>query len=166
MSCTERTLYFASVFPVFPLNLGLFNGYKVGTNRDCEVTMLQFVGDTVFVGEASIKNAVVLKAILRCFELTSGLNVNFNKSKLASIAVDPGLEQRFAAILNCKFIETPFVYLGIPIGARPDTVKQGTISLENSVVGCLPGVGKQSLLAGKFVLCRAYSPLCLCFSCL
>ncbi|XP_057445075.1 uncharacterized protein LOC130737348 [Lotus japonicus] len=102
------------------VKLGLFNGYKVGTCGGCEVSMFQFADDTVFVGEASIQNVVVLKVILRCFELSSGLKVNFNKSKLASTTVEPDFERRIAAVLNCKIMATPFVYLGIPIGARPD----------------------------------------------
>lgn len=52
--------------------------------------------------------------MLRCFELASGLKVNFHKSKLTSVAVDQGNLSRLASMLNCKLMTILFVYLGIP----------------------------------------------------
>jgi len=57
-----------------------------------------------------------MKAILLCFELASGLKVNFVKSTIGGLGLDQSLLQSFAAILNCKVMVTPFVYLGLPIG--------------------------------------------------
>lgn len=102
------------------INLGLFKGYKVGGSDSCMVSLLQFADDTIFLGDASIQNVLVIKAVLRCFELISGLKVNFNKSKLASVALDDLSAFRFASILNCRLMYIPFVYLGIPVGGRPD----------------------------------------------
>lgn len=70
------------------IHLGLFNGYKVGDGNTCEISLLQFADDTIFLGEASVQNVLVIKAILRCFELVSGLKVNFLKSKLAVVALN------------------------------------------------------------------------------
>lgn len=81
--------------------------------------MLQFADDTLFIGEASVQNLVVLKCILRCVELCSGLKVNFQKSKLVVVAVEPGVSQQFASFLNCKVMGIPFTYLGTPVGGRP-----------------------------------------------
>lgn len=105
------------------VSLGKFKGIAVGKEGDLVVSLLQFADDTVFVGEASIQNLVVLKSVLRCFELVSGLKVNFHKSKLASIATSPGVVQQFASFLNCKVMAIPFVYLGIPVGGRANCVK-------------------------------------------
>ncbi|XP_057440482.1 uncharacterized protein LOC130732451 [Lotus japonicus] len=96
-----------------------FRGYLVGDSLDIDVSLLQFADDTIFIGEASIQNLVVLKSILRCFELCSGLKVNFHKSKLATVAVGVGVASQFVSFLNCKVMDIPFVYLGIPVGARP-----------------------------------------------
>jgi len=46
--------------------------------------MLQFANDTIFFCEDNVKN-ITIKCSLRCFELVSGLKVNFRKSKIASI---------------------------------------------------------------------------------
>jgi len=43
--------------------------------------------------EASFHNVIVLKGILRCFELVFGLKINFHKSKLSG-GVVIGAEER------------------------------------------------------------------------
>lgn len=74
--------------------------------------------DIVFIGEANVHNIVVIKCVLRCFELTSDLEVNFHKSKLVGVAVDGSILFMYAYMLNCKQMYVPFVYLGIPVGGR------------------------------------------------
>jgi hypothetical protein len=54
----------------------MFTGFKVG-NTGLSVYHLQYADDTLFIGEASMENLWSLKAILRSFELASGLKVNF-----------------------------------------------------------------------------------------
>lgn len=45
------------------------------------VLMMQLAYDTIFVGDATLDNVVTIKCILIiCFELVSGLNVNFSKA--------------------------------------------------------------------------------------
>lgn len=94
-----------------------FSGYRVGGTRELVISMLQFADDTIFFGEASVWNAQTLKCILRCFELVSGLRVNFHKSKLVGIAVDDRVTIQLAHLLNCKVMFVPFVYLGLTVGA-------------------------------------------------
>ncbi|MCI37060.1 retrovirus-related protein, partial [Trifolium medium] len=50
----------------------MFTRFKVG-NTGLSVSHLQYADDTLFIGEASMENLWSLKAILRCFELASGL---------------------------------------------------------------------------------------------
>lgn len=57
--------------------------------------------------------------MLRCFELTSGLKVNFSKSKVAGVSIERNELARFASLLNCKTMEIPCIYLGISVGANP-----------------------------------------------
>ena len=60
-----------------------------------------------------------MSSILRrfyCFELVSGLKVNFVKSCIGGTGLGQSLLQSFAAILNCKVMVIPFVYLGLPVG--------------------------------------------------
>lgn len=48
----------------------LFSGYKVDDNG-CEVGLLQYVDDAIFVGEVNSRNAFTIKVILRDFELVN-----------------------------------------------------------------------------------------------
>nr|KYP32372.1 hypothetical protein KK1_046969 [Cajanus cajan] len=57
-----------------------FFGVKMGTQQ-VSVSISQYADDAIFFGEASLENVVAIKSILRCFELVSGLKVNFVKSK-------------------------------------------------------------------------------------
>jgi len=61
-------------------------GLKIG-RKTVDLSLLQFADDTLFLCEDSYANVVTLKAILRGFELASGLKINFHKSKLAIINV-------------------------------------------------------------------------------
>lgn len=51
---------------------GLFKGFVFGEDN-VVISHLQYADDSLLVGEASMQNVWVLKAILRCFELASGL---------------------------------------------------------------------------------------------
>nr|KYP47048.1 Transposon TX1 uncharacterized [Cajanus cajan] len=94
-----------------------FNSVKVGHNQ-VEVSLVQYADDTMFFGEASLQNVFMIKSLIRCFEVVSGLI----KSKFGSICVDQALVEDFAHLLNCTLLSLPFPYLGLPIGANPRTV--------------------------------------------
>ena len=53
-----------------------------------KVNMLQYADDTLFFNKASIKSVYHIKVILNCFELASGLKVNFLKSTISGKGVD------------------------------------------------------------------------------
>lgn len=61
----------------------------------------------------------VIKCLMRSFELVSGLKVNFFKSNFGAFGVEERVMKIYVALLNCRCITTPFVYLGIPIGENP-----------------------------------------------
>src|ERR1044072_7335260 len=91
-------------------------GYSIGRSESVQVSILQFADDTLLIGEASVQNVMTMKAILRCFELVSGLKVNFAKSGCVGIGAAESQINLFASILHCKIQNTPVKYLGIPIG--------------------------------------------------
>ncbi|XP_057426475.1 secreted RxLR effector protein 78-like [Lotus japonicus] len=70
------------------VQLNKFAGFRLGMHSDLEVSMLQFADDTLFIGNATQQNVQTLKCVLRCFEMASGLKVNFSKSKLIGVAVE------------------------------------------------------------------------------
>lgn len=73
----------------------------------------------MFFGEASFNNILVIKSVLRCFELVSSLKVGFSKSSLGAIGVDRIVVERWANILNCRTMNILFNYIGLPIGVNP-----------------------------------------------
>lgn len=86
----------------------LFINYSVG-EKGIQVNLLQHVDDTIFVGDASLRNVFTIKSILRCFELVSGLKVNFHKSRFFTIRVERDVKERYTNLLNCKLLRIPFV---------------------------------------------------------
>jgi hypothetical protein len=100
------------------VELNRFHGFRVG-GSNVVVSHLQYADDTLCVGEASITNLWALKAILRGFEMSSGLKVNFSKSSLMGINVPLDFMTVASTFLNCKIGSVPFKYLGLPVGANP-----------------------------------------------
>ena len=96
---------------------GLYSSYLVGKQK-VPVNILQYADDTVFVGEASWDNVFVMKAMLRGFEMVSGLKINFSKSSVGIFGADTNWVLDAAHFLKCRQMEIPFQFLGIPLGAK------------------------------------------------
>lgn len=88
-------------------------------NQNLKLSCLQFADDTIFFREASLQNILTLKSILQCFEMASGMQVNFYKSSIIGINMEKRALQMFTGIFNYKVMEIPFTYLGLLIGANP-----------------------------------------------
>ena len=98
--------------------LKILNGVKVG-RCEAEVCVSQFADDKLFMCDDSYRNIITIKAILRGFEIASGLKVNFHKSKLAGINVECNSLALYAKTLNCTLMRVPFKYLGLEVGGNP-----------------------------------------------
>ena len=96
----------------------LFHGFSVGKNN-VEVSILQYVDDTIFFGEATMENVKTTKAILRSFELVSSHKINFAKSSFGTIGKLDHWKKEAVKYMNSSLLPLPFIYLGIPIGANP-----------------------------------------------
>ncbi|PNX93719.1 ribonuclease H [Trifolium pratense] len=92
--------------------LGFFKRIKIG-EPNIVLSHLQYADDTLFIGEACVKNLWCMKAILRWFELISGLKVNFHKSKLFGINLEDGFLDLAASFLKCRIGNFPFIYLDL-----------------------------------------------------
>ena len=75
---------------------------------------MQYADDTAFEGEALWENVLVLKALMRGFELASGLKINYAKSQFGIIGGMVNWANEAAQLLNCRQIETPFLLFGYP----------------------------------------------------
>ncbi|XP_071713279.1 uncharacterized protein [Rutidosis leptorrhynchoides] len=100
---------------------GLFKGVEVGKEKVI-ISHLQYADDTIFFGNWKSSDACNLINLLKCFELSSGLKVNFNKSCLYGVGVPPSEVELMASRMGCKAGKLPFVYLGLPIGTRMNNV--------------------------------------------
>jgi hypothetical protein len=83
------------------VNMGLFKGVSVG-NTPVDISHLQYADDTLCFGEASVDNLWTLKAILRGYEMASGLKVNFWKSSLMGVNVSSTFLEMASSFLNCR----------------------------------------------------------------
>jgi len=66
-----------------------------------------------------MENVKAIKVMLRCFELVLGLKINFAKSSFGAFGTTEKWINNAASYLNCRRLQAPFSYLGIPIGANP-----------------------------------------------
>jgi len=78
----------------------MLKGVKLG-RLEVESCVLQFAYDTLFFCEANYHSVFTIKVILRCYELTSGLKINFNNFMLATINVERNTCHCCAKTLNC-----------------------------------------------------------------
>lgn len=65
----------------------LYVGYKVG-KRECEISLLQFFDEALFVGEVNVRNVFTIKVILRLFELVWDLELTFIKVALEPLVLE------------------------------------------------------------------------------
>ncbi|XP_071727213.1 uncharacterized protein [Rutidosis leptorrhynchoides] len=92
-----------------------FYGISIGRG-DLRVTHLQYADDTIFFGEWDRRNVQNLTKILKCFELTPGLKINFHKSCVYGLGVSKVETENMAAWLGCAAGTLPITYLGLPLG--------------------------------------------------
>jgi len=89
----------------------LLQGVKVG-RHNVEVCMLQFADDTLFLCEDDYGNVIVIKAILRCYELASGLKIKFRKSNMVDINVERNSFAFFAMTFELHSNDDTFYVFG------------------------------------------------------
>jgi hypothetical protein len=133
------------------VNKNLFKGFSF-SRAPVVISHLQYADDTLCIGEASVSNLWTLKAILRGFELASGLKVNFWKSGLIGINVPSTFLEMACNFLNCKLGSLPFKYLGLPIGANPKSPSTWVPLLEHLRNRLLSWRNKYISLGGRIVL--------------
>lgn len=85
--------------------------------------ILQYVDDTLIIMEGCGAQLFVLKALLQCFSLSTGLKVNFQKSMMVPINVSPEKLTHLARTFGCSTGSLPFTYLGLPMGITKPRVE-------------------------------------------
>ncbi|XP_015954814.1 uncharacterized protein LOC107479182 [Arachis duranensis] len=69
------------------------------------------------------KTVLNYKRLLRCFELMSGLSINYDKSSLIPVKCEKEWVTNMCGLLGCAEAALPIRYLGISLGANPWLVK-------------------------------------------
>ena len=79
------------------------------------IVSLQYADDTILFLENRLHFARNLKWFLACFEYMSGLRINYHKTDLMTIHVEPEEARACAQVFCCKLSEFPCKYLGVPL---------------------------------------------------
>ncbi|GJR12182.1 putative RNA-directed DNA polymerase, eukaryota, reverse transcriptase zinc-binding domain protein, partial [Tanacetum coccineum] len=116
------------VITVDACNKCIFKGVFIGDNG-ANVSLLQFADDALFFGEWSSLNASNLIRILKCFEMSSSLKVNLEKSRLFGVGIPTSDIESVVASLGCACDQLPFIYLGLPVGKKCAILMDGMLLL-------------------------------------
>lgn len=79
------------------------------------VICLQYVDDTILFLDKDESKAHNLKMVLTCFENVSGMRINYSKSEIIPLGLEPEETKVFAQILECVEGSFHIKYLGIPL---------------------------------------------------
>ncbi|KAF1865926.1 hypothetical protein Lal_00033388 [Lupinus albus] len=96
-------------------SLGFYTPYKVGLDH-IPISLLQFADDAIIIGDCSARSIWALKGVLKLFELSSGLKINYSKSSLFGVNIKDAQLNSTIVSLHCKLSAKSFTYLGIPVG--------------------------------------------------
>ncbi|OMO92976.1 reverse transcriptase [Corchorus capsularis] len=138
-------------------SLGLFEGVKVG---NVMVSHLQYADNTLIMCKAKGEQVKNVRRILRCFQLVSGLKVNFAKSSLIGINANPDVIKQWADEVNCKVGSLPCSYLGLPLGARPNAVAIWKPVIERCQKKLATWKARHLSTAGRLVLIKSVFASC------
>ncbi|WOG86222.1 hypothetical protein DCAR_0205423 [Daucus carota subsp. sativus] len=108
------------------LNIGvrncIFSGISLFGGKEI-ITHLQFADDVILFLHNADASIIGIKRILQCFQLLSGMKVNFTKSHLYGFHIPQSRIDKWTSCLGCMSGKLPFSYLGATIGASPTSVK-------------------------------------------
>lgn len=96
---------------------GILEGFEFGKGVEA-ITHLQFANDTILFSSTRWEEVVVLKRILRCFELYSSLKINLSKSLMMGVGTMDEEIQTLASKFHRKSGKLPLFYLDLPIGGK------------------------------------------------
>lgn len=86
----------------------------IGRNK-VELTHLHFADDTLIFLPQHTKKLLNYRSLLDCFGLTTGLEINYNKSSLLSWGIHNSWVEDMDNLLGCKVENLPNKYLGMPL---------------------------------------------------
>ncbi|GMI67424.1 hypothetical protein HRI_000411700 [Hibiscus trionum] len=130
---------------------GAIKGIKIAEPLN-SITHLQFADDTILFFQPEKSYLKNVKKILRCFEVCSGLSINFKKSGIAGVGTHPDTLNMLATTCGCSKIKLPFTYLGIPLGSDPRQIATWDPIVERCQSKLAGWKGRSLSFAGRVVL--------------
>lgn len=89
-------------------------------SESLSILMLKLADDTIFLCDGKENSIWCLNAILRGFEMVSGLKVNFAKSNVVGINIEERVLRGVCHFLACNIGSIPFKFLGVPVCSNPN----------------------------------------------
>lgn len=100
------------------VNKDILSGISIA-NLSSSVSHLQFTDDTILFIRKDLKSVQGIKRVLQCFELISGLKINFHKSSLYGYHTEAADLRYWPSCLGCQIGRFPISYLGMQLGLNP-----------------------------------------------
>ena len=94
------------------------------------LTHLQFADDVVLFLHPDSNSMVGVKRVLQCFQIISGLKINFSKSALYGYRQPQDKVEAWATFLGCEIGSGPLKYLGAVLGSSPSSIQYWTPLLQ------------------------------------
>lgn len=132
----------------------LFRGITL-KEGSVQMTHLQFADDVILFLNDDYSSILGIKRILQCFQVISGMKVNFTKSQVYAFHIDAEVKKKWALKLQCILGSVPFKYLGANIGASPSSIQfwEPLIERFKRKVSCYDA--SHISMAGRAVLLQA-----------
>jgi hypothetical protein len=126
------------------------------------ITHLQYADDTMILVQNNNLAIANLKFLLICFELLSGMKINYHKSEVIVMGAPKEEHARVANLLNRQQGEFPFKYLGFTMSDKKLTIADNEPLVQ--VIGNIhePWQGKFMSSAARLILtnvCLSSMPL-------
>ncbi|KAL9663373.1 hypothetical protein QQ045_018759 [Rhodiola kirilowii] len=135
-------------------DVGDLRGVELVRNGE-RMNHLQYPDDTVIFCEAEMVEIKALRRILKSFEASSGLRINYSKSKCVGIGVKEIELRQYAQTLGCDTGQLLMEYLGIPVGADPGRLKTWAPVIDKFKEKLASWRSSTLSMAGRLVLVKA-----------
>lgn len=97
---------------------GSLEGFLVG-KKNVHVSHLEFADDILIFckdDDVMLNNRI---KVIKAYAWLSGFTVNWEKSAVRGINIQPKKVQQVASFMNCQIASFTFLYLGLPFGGNP-----------------------------------------------
>ena len=108
------------------LTMGVSKGIFRGIESKGDIknfTHLQFADDVILFINDDDSSVLGVKRTLQCFQVISGMKLNFEKSKIFGFHASTSQLRKWTSYLCCMHGKLPFTYLGASIGSSPTAIK-------------------------------------------